>query len=105
MPEAQRWVVVDSNLDLKRIIGGPYLWDGETQWTPPEDGELMLEADAQSQGFQWPPPPNQSYVQVDPNTMTITGGPYEWNGLDQPPPTEGSLVTEFEAQMQGYTWL
>lgn len=48
-----RYVVVDT--DNKTIIGGPYLWDGVSQWTPPEEGTLLLEADATAQGYDYPP--------------------------------------------------
>lgn len=48
-------VVVDS--PSKLIVGGPYLWDGVAEWTPPEQGTLLLESDAAEQGYQWPPDP------------------------------------------------
>lgn len=31
------YVVLNDN---DEIIGGPYLWDGKTEWTPPEEGTL-----------------------------------------------------------------
>lgn len=50
-----RYVVVDEG--TKYILGGPYLWDGVAEWTPPEEGTLMIEADARAQGYDWPPDP------------------------------------------------
>lgn len=50
---AGRYVVV-VNTPTKQIIGGPYRWDGVTPWTPPEQGTLMLEADALAQGYKYP---------------------------------------------------
>jgi hypothetical protein len=39
--EVKNYVVVDENSGEK--IGGPYLWDGVTPWTPPEKGRLITE--------------------------------------------------------------
>lgn len=39
--EVKRYVVTVED----HIVGGPYLWDGETEWTPPEVGKLELESD------------------------------------------------------------
>lgn len=54
-PEPQspdhRWVVVDED---RSIVGGPYLWDGETEWEPPEQGRLMVEGDALADGYTYP---------------------------------------------------
>jgi hypothetical protein len=50
----QRWVMVDPT--TKRIVGGPYLWDGHTEWEPPEQGQLMLEAEALEAGYTFPEP-------------------------------------------------
>jgi hypothetical protein len=47
-----RYVVADPG--SMTIIGGPYLWDGVTAWTPPADGTLMLEADALAAGYAYP---------------------------------------------------
>jgi hypothetical protein len=52
MSAVARWVVVDS--DTRTIVGGPYLWDGTTEWTPPEQGRLILEADAFDAGYTYP---------------------------------------------------
>jgi hypothetical protein len=48
------YVVV--NEETKTITGGPYLWDGVTDWTPPDPGTLMKTADAEAAGYTWPPP-------------------------------------------------
>ncbi len=52
MPTAMRYVVV--NESTMKIVGGPYKWDGVAQWTPPEEGTLMLEADALAAGYTYP---------------------------------------------------
>ncbi len=54
MAEAQRWVVVADNPDDLTIVGGPYLWDGNTGWEPPHEGRLVLEADALTDGYTYP---------------------------------------------------
>ena len=55
MPDVQRYLVVDEA--SRTIVGGPYLWDGEAQWTPPDEGTLMLESEAMAAGYGWPAPP------------------------------------------------
>lgn len=52
MAGIDRWVVVDS--ETPTIVGGPYLWDGESDWEPPQQGHLMTEADAFTGGYQYP---------------------------------------------------
>ena len=47
-----RWVVVRGGA----IVGGPYLWDGEAEWQPPEPGELVRESDALKAGHTYPQP-------------------------------------------------
>lgn len=54
MAEAQRYVVVDKK--AKAVVGGPYLWDGKTDWTPPDEGDLMLESEATGKGYKHPEP-------------------------------------------------
>lgn len=39
MAKVQAYIVVDDNNDM---LGGPYLWNGEDEWTPPERGFLVL---------------------------------------------------------------
>lgn len=56
-PRPKRYVVVDE--ETKTIVGGPYLWDGITEWTPPDEGTLMLEADALADGYTYPPMPSE----------------------------------------------
>jgi hypothetical protein len=51
-----RYVVVDT--DTETIVGGPYLWDGLAEWTPPVAGTLLLESEALADGYTWPPPPD-----------------------------------------------
>lgn len=52
MSDVQNYVVVDS--EKKLIVGGPYLWDGVSEWQPPEDGELLREDVARRRGYDWP---------------------------------------------------
>jgi hypothetical protein len=40
MAENKRYVVVDNK---GKQVGGPYIWDGVSEWSPPEDGKLVLE--------------------------------------------------------------
>lgn len=54
-----RYDVVDPATRI--IVGGPYKWDGVTQWTPPEIQTnpdagylLLLESDALAQGYTYP---------------------------------------------------
>ncbi len=56
---SDRWVVVSVDASDKVIKGGPFLWDGETEWVPPEPGRLVGEADALREGYTWPSPPEQ----------------------------------------------
>lgn len=49
------YVVVDA--EQRTIIGGPYLQDWVADWTPPEPGAVMLEADAVAEGFTVPSDP------------------------------------------------
>ena len=56
MTEVKRYVVVSKDPASKTIIGGPYLWDGEAQWQPPEEGTLMPESDALASGYNFPIP-------------------------------------------------
>lgn len=44
-----RYVVVDTA--TKKILGGPFAWDGESEWTPPVAGTLMPEAEALGSGY------------------------------------------------------
>jgi hypothetical protein len=48
-----RYVVVDVPNHL--IVGGPYMWDGVTQWSAPEAGTLMTLAAALTGGHSWTP--------------------------------------------------
>lgn len=50
----ERWVTV--NDDDKTITGGPDFWDPEAapDWKPSTSGRLMLETDANAQGYKWP---------------------------------------------------
>lgn len=109
----KRWVTV-TPLPGKTILGGPHLWDGVALWQPPEgggrqasamvdSGELLEETPALAAGYVWPPPPDDPYVQVDDQTMTITGGPYMWNGVGTPPES-GTLMLQWQAESSGYTW-
>lgn len=51
MAEAKTYVVVAVD-DITKKLGGPYVWDGETQWQPPELGRLVTEAEhLQAIGF------------------------------------------------------
>lgn len=54
MADVQRYVVVDTKNKL--IVGGPYLWNGQDPWTPPEEGDLMLESEADKKKFGYPEP-------------------------------------------------
>lgn len=47
-----RYVVCDPSNMI--IVGGPYVWDGRSIWTPPEEGELMTEAAAAEAGYAYP---------------------------------------------------
>lgn len=54
-----RYVVVNPATQL--IVGGPYLWDPENEWTPPEitndpdaGYEVMEESAALGAGFTYP---------------------------------------------------
>jgi hypothetical protein len=98
---SDRYLVVNETTHL--IVGGPYAWDGVTVWTPPDPGTLMLEADAFSAGYTWPPPPDVAYVLVDEGSMTIVGGPYSWNG-EGDPPVPGVLMPEADALSAGYAY-
>lgn len=42
MAENKRYVVVDNK---GKQVGGPYIWDGVSEWSPPEEGKLELESD------------------------------------------------------------
>ncbi len=109
-----RWVVVTLPPE-KRIIGGPYVWEGDP-WEPPEgggrdaselvtSGEMLEEQDALDDGYTYPPPPpppDESWVAVDRQALTIVGGPWQWNGTGDPP-DPGDLMTESEALASGYT--
>jgi len=53
MPITNWWTVSDS---LMRITGGPFLWDGSDDWSPPA-GERAVNADPTSQGYTWPGSP------------------------------------------------
>jgi hypothetical protein len=104
MPEVQRWVVVTDE-PAKAIVGGPYLWDGETEWQPPEAGTTMLEADALAAGYAYPsfPSATQNWVTVNSDTMAIVAGPYAWDGSgDSPGPDP--LMLESDALAAGYTY-
>jgi hypothetical protein len=114
--DSERWVVCDDA--TKTIVGGPYLWDGETEWTAPEieanpDAGFTLkpEGDALAGGYSYPPPPpppTQPWVLVDTSgAMQIVGGPWDWNGQDDPPVVAADgqqLMTESDALSQGYAY-
>lgn len=34
-----------------KIVGGPYQWNGMTEWSPPEEGMLVLESEAKDMGI------------------------------------------------------
>jgi hypothetical protein len=52
-----RYVTVSDDLSNTVILNGPYLWDGLlTTWAPPAGTHSLLEADALSKGYTWPPP-------------------------------------------------
>lgn len=57
----RRYVVVD--MLSKTILGGPWLWDGVVDWTPPMAGTLMLATDAAAGGYTVPPTPVDPVVQ------------------------------------------
>lgn len=57
MAEVQSYLVVDE--DSKRILDGPFAWDGESSWQHPP-GLLLLEADALARGYVWPPMPGMT---------------------------------------------
>lgn len=108
-----RWLVVTPPPG-KTILGGAYLWDGQTAWQPPDgggrdaadmvaSGELLEEAQALADGYTWPPPPPQPWVAVDHGARTIVGGPWDWNG-EGDPPAAGDLMLEWDAVAGGYTW-
>lgn len=46
-----RYVVVPDDPADKAITGGPYEWDGQSDWEPPEPGRLMTEAEALAAGY------------------------------------------------------
>lgn len=48
-----RYVGVDMSTGLL-IPGELYEWDGESEWTSPGEGTLMLESDALNRGYDWP---------------------------------------------------
>jgi ABC-type uncharacterized transport system permease subunit len=39
-----------------QIMGGPFLWDGSSDWSPPS-GQRAVNADPSSQGYTWPNAP------------------------------------------------
>jgi len=49
MPVSNWWTVIDAAL---QITGGPYLWDGESAWTPPA-GQRAVNTDPTAQGYSW----------------------------------------------------
>ncbi len=55
MAEPGRWVIVPDDPDNTTIVGGPYLWDGNTDWQPSQHGRLVREADALGDGYTYPP--------------------------------------------------
>lgn len=53
MTEVTSYVVVPDDENDKTIVGGPYLWDGGTEWTPPDPGVLLRESDALAKGYRY----------------------------------------------------
>lgn len=51
MPD--RYVIVPADDTDKRIIAGPLLWDGDTEYDPGDGRKLMLEADALAADYAW----------------------------------------------------
>lgn len=109
MAVVQAYVVVDPA--AKTIVGGPYNWDGETEWTAPEitanpdAGYIVIMLDqANAEGYTWPLPPSQPYVVADPNTMLIVAGPVDWNGYGDLPLRPTVLMPESEALGAGYNY-
>lgn len=50
MPVSNWWLVSDS---LMKVMGGPFLWDGSSDWTPPS-GQRAVNTDPTGQGYTWP---------------------------------------------------
>lgn len=59
-----RYVVVPESAANKTIIGGPYEWDGEGDWSPPEIGQLIPETEALAGGYV-PAPAAPEVVNAD----------------------------------------
>lgn len=51
MPVSNWWTVIDA---VQQITGGPYLWDGSSDWAPPA-GQRAVNADPTASGYTWPP--------------------------------------------------
>jgi hypothetical protein len=49
MPVSNWWTVIDAGL---RITGGPFLWDGSSDWSPPA-GQRAVNTDPTMQGYSW----------------------------------------------------
>lgn len=54
MTDPTRFAVVREDPEDRTIVGGPYLWDGATEWQPAEQGRLIREADALGEGYTYP---------------------------------------------------
>lgn len=50
-----RWFVVD--VQARTVLGGPYMWDGQSAWTPPVDGSLITGDECAAGGYTTPAPP------------------------------------------------
>lgn len=48
------YVEVSDDSSDKVIAGGPLIWDGVTDFTPPSGTHLMLTVDALAEGYTWP---------------------------------------------------
>lgn len=53
MPVTNWWTVDDA---LMRIITGPFLWDGSSDWSPPA-GQRVVDHDPTVDGYSWTPSP------------------------------------------------
>ncbi len=51
MPVTNWWTVLDG---IQQITGGPFLWDGSSDWSPPP-GQRAVNEDPTKQGYVWQP--------------------------------------------------